>query len=149
MVSRCNIYSVWSFTRRFNSKNGWFAKILHKPVNSIRIFLPAGTETKFLDDEHTLRLYTPNTSNIYPKTSKTIHAPLSKKFHWITQWLSSKLATCRTKRSPKSRPSKISKKISELTRRRTSLHKRRIVLSSPKGLQLISLITIFVIKRLT
>ena len=36
--------------------------------------------------------------------------------------------------------------MSELTGRRTSLHKRRTILSSPKGLQLISVITPFVNK---
>ena len=41
------------------------------------------------------------------------------------------------------------REISELTRRRTSLHKRRTILSSPKGSQLISHITLFVIKRLS
>ena len=62
-----------------------------------KVYLPAGTETKFLDDEHTIHLYTPNISNIFPKTSKTIHPPLSKKFHSIPQRLSSKLATRRAK----------------------------------------------------
>ena len=68
-----------------------------------KFYLPAGTETKFLDDEHTIRLYTPNISNIFPKTSKTIHPPLSKKFS-----KSSKLTTRRAKGSSKSRRSKIS-----------------------------------------
>ena len=44
---------------------------------------------------------------------------------------------------------KYPREISELTRRRTSLHKRRSILRLPKCLQLISLITIFVIKRST
>ena len=44
---------------------------------------------------------------------------------------------------------KYRKEISELTRRRTSLRKRRTILSSSKGLQLIAFITLFVIKRLT
>ena len=46
-----------------------------------KFYQPAGTETKFLDDEHTIRLYTPKISIFFPKTSKTIHPPLSKKFH--------------------------------------------------------------------
>ena len=46
-------------------------------------------ETKFLEDEHTIRLYTPNISNIFPKTSKTIHHPLSKKFYSVPQRKSS------------------------------------------------------------
>ena len=38
---------------------------------------------------------------------------------------------------------KYRREISELTKRRTSLHKRRTILNSPKGLQLIPLITPF------
>ena len=63
-----------------------------------KFYLPAGTETKLLDDEHTIRLY----------TSKTIHPPLSKNFHSIPQRMSSKLTTRRAKGSSKSRRSKIS-----------------------------------------
>ena len=48
-------------------------------------FLPARTETKFLDDEYTIRLYSPNISKIFPKTSKTIHSQLSKKFHSVSE----------------------------------------------------------------
>ena len=98
-----------------------------------KFYLPAGIETKFLDDEHTIRLYTPNISNIFPKTSKTIHLPLSKKFHSIPQRMSSKLTTRQAKGSSKKRRIKITKKKPKLTRRRTSLHKRRTILSSPKG----------------
>ena len=75
-----------------------------------KFYLPAGTVTKFLDDEHTVGLYTLNISNILPKTSKTIHSALSKKFHSISQPISSKLARRRAKGSPKSRRSKISKR---------------------------------------
>ena len=42
-------------------------------------YLTARTETKFLDDEYTIRLYSPNISTIFPKTSKTIHFQLSKR----------------------------------------------------------------------
>ena len=114
-----------------------------------QFYLPAGTETKFLDDEHTIRLYTPNISNIFPKTSKTIHPPLSKKF---LQFLSEGLVNLlrgELKELRKVDVVKYRREISELTRRRTSLHKRRTILSSPKSLQLISVITPFVIKRLT
>ena len=75
-----------------------------------KFYLPAGTETNFSDDEHTIRLYTPNFSNIFAETSKTIHPRLSKKIHSIPHRLSSKLATRRAKGSSKSRRSKISKK---------------------------------------
>ena len=72
-------------------------------------YLPAGTETIFLDDEHTIRFYTPNISNISPKTSKTFHRPLSKKFQSIPQRMSSKLATTLAKGPPKTSHSKSSK----------------------------------------
>ena len=45
-----------------------------------KFYLPAGTDTNFLDDEHTIRLFTANFSNISPKTLKIIHPPLSKSF---------------------------------------------------------------------
>ena len=73
-----------------------------------KFHLPAGTEIKFLDDEHTIRLYTPNIPKTFPKSSKTIHPPLSKKFHSIRQRMSSKLTTRRAKGSSKSRRTKIS-----------------------------------------
>ena len=75
-----------------------------------KFYLPAATGTKFLNDEHTIRLYTPNGSNFFSKTSKTIHPPLSKKFHSIPQRMFSKLTTRQAKGSSKSRHSKISKK---------------------------------------
>ena len=71
-----------------------------------KFYLPAGTETKFLDDEHTIRLYTPSILNFFSKTSKTIHPPLSKKFYSIPQRMSSKLTTRRAKGSSKGRRSK-------------------------------------------
>ena len=50
-----------------------------------KFYLPAGTETKILDVEHTMRLYTPNISNIFPKTSKTINPQLFKKLISVPQ----------------------------------------------------------------
>ena len=75
-----------------------------------KFYLPAGTETKFLDDELTIRLYTPNILNIFPKTSKTIHPPLSKKFLSIPQRVSSKFTTRQAKGSSKNLRSKILKR---------------------------------------
>ena len=92
-----------------------------KTVNSLRyctnsgsvpskFYLTAGTEAKFLDDEHTIRLFTPKVSNIFPKTSKLVQPPLSKKFRSMPQRMFSKHATRRAKRSPKRRCGKISKR---------------------------------------
>ena len=92
-----------------------------KTVNSLRcctnsgsvpskFYLPAGTEAKFLDDEHTIRLFTPKVAKIFPKTSNTVQPPLSKKFRSMPQRMFSKLATRRAKGSPRNRCSKISKR---------------------------------------
>ena len=77
---------------------------------STKFYLPAGTETKFLDDEHTIRLYTPNVSNLFSKTSQTIQPLLSNKFLSVPQRMSCNFATRRALESPKSRRSKISKR---------------------------------------
>ena len=50
----------------------------------INFYLPAGVETKFLDDEHTIRFYSANISKIFSKTSITIHSQLSKNFHFVS-----------------------------------------------------------------
>ena len=39
-----------------------------------KFYLPAGIETKFLDDENTIRLYSPSISKIFPRASKTTHS---------------------------------------------------------------------------
>ena len=114
-----------------------------------KFYLPVGIETKFLDDEYTIRLYSPNISKIFPKASKTIHSQLPERFHSVSERVFSKPIKRGALRSSERRRSKISKKIQELTQKRTPLHKRRINLSSTKGLQLISIITPFVLKRLT
>ena len=66
------------------------------------------------DEEHTMQLCTPNFSNIFPKTIKTIHRPSSKKINSLPQRVSNKIATRRATRSPKSRHSKICREISKL-----------------------------------
>ena len=72
-----------------------------------KLYLWAGSETKFLDDEHTKCLYTSNIWNTFSKTSKVISPLLSKKFHSVPREMSRKLATRRqNKDSPKSRRSK-------------------------------------------
>ena len=49
-----------------------------------KFYLPAGIETNFLDDEYTIRLYSPNISKTFPKASKTIYSQLPKKFHSVS-----------------------------------------------------------------
>ena len=128
----------------------WLRYCANSGLTPSKFYLPAETETKFLDDEHTIRLYTPNISKIFPKTSKTIHPPWSKKFFFqflsecVVNLLRGELKILRKIDVVKHR-----REISELTQRRVSLHKRRTILGSPKSLQLIYVITPFVFKRLT
>ena len=58
-----------------------------------KFYLPEGTETKFLDNEQIIRLYTPNILNNFPKNSKTVYTPLSKKCQSVPQRMPIKLAT--------------------------------------------------------
>ena len=83
-----------------------------------KFYLPAGIETKFLDDEYTIRLYSPNFSKIFPKASKTIHSQLPKRFHSVSERVFCKPIKRRASRSSERRRSKLSKKISELTQKK-------------------------------
>ena len=114
-----------------------------------KFYLTAGIETKILDDEYPIRLYSPNISKIFPKASKTIHSQLPKRFHSVSERVFSKPIKRGASKSSERRRSKISKRNFRTNKKRTPLHKRRIILSSTKGLQLISIITPFIIKRLT
>ena len=91
---------------------------------------------KNLEDEHNIRLYTPNISNVFPKTIKTIHPPLFKKFHSVPQQISSKFARRRATGSSKSIGSKISE-------RNIRLHtKKNFTAQKNKSLELAKRLTI-------
>ena len=111
--------------------------------------LPAGIETKLLNNECTIRLYSPIILKNFSKTSKTIHSQLSGKFLSVSERVFSKPIKRRPSGSLERRRSKISKINFRTNTKRTPQHKRRIFLGSIKGLQLISTITNHVIKRLT
>ena len=114
-----------------------------------KFYLPAGIETVFLDDKYTIRLYSPNISKIFPKASKTIHSQLPKRFHSVSERVFRKPIKRRTSRSSEKRRSIISKKKFRSNTKKNSSTQKRIILNSTKGLQLISIITPFVVKRLT
>ena len=120
-----------------------------KTVNSLRycsnkgsvptkFYLPAGIETKLSDDEYKKRGYLPNISKNFPKTSKKINSQLSSDF---TQLLSECLVNLLRGDLRDLRKKDVVKYQKE--------QKRRIILSSTKGIQLISIINPFDIKRLT
>ena len=98
-----------------------FIDLTPKTVDSLRycsnrgsvpkkFYLPAGIETKFLDDEYTIRLYSPNSSKFFPKALKTIHSQLPKRFHSVSERVFSKPFKRRASRSSERRCSKILKR---------------------------------------
>ena len=109
--------------------------LIPKTVDSLKFFtssgsilskchLPAESETKFSDNEHTMRLYTLN-------NSKTIHPPIPKKIHSVPQRMSSKFATRQATGSPKTRLSKISKRNIRTHTMEIFTDQRKTNLSSP------------------
>ena len=86
-----------------------------------------------MDNEYTIRLYSPN-------NSKTIHSQLSKKVHSVSERVLDKPIKRRSSRPSVIKRSEISKKKIRVNRKKNSLHKRRTILSTTKGLQLISII---------
>ena len=108
-----------------------------------KCYLPARIEAKFMNYEYTIRLYSPNISKFFPKVPKTIRSQLSKRFHSVSEQVFSKPIKRRASRSSEGRRIKISKRNFKKTKqKRTPLHKRNVILSSSKGLQLISIITL-------
>ena len=75
-----------------------------------KFYLPAGIETKFLDDEYTICLYSPNISKIFPKASKTFYSQLPERFHSVSERVFGKPIKRRASRSSERRRSKISKR---------------------------------------
>ena len=74
-----------------------------------QLYLPCRIETKFLDDEYTIRLYSPTTSKFFPKASKTIRSQLSKKI-FVKFRVFSKPIQRRASRSSERRHSKVSRR---------------------------------------
>ena len=77
---------------------------------SAKFYLPAGIETKFLDEEYTIRLYSTNIAKSFPKASKTIQSQLSKRFHSVSERVFKKPIKRRASRPSERRRSKISKR---------------------------------------
>ena len=61
---------------RFCSKSGSVLAKFH---------LPAGRETKFVEDEYAIRLYSANTSKMFSKASNTIHSHLFEIFFSVSE----------------------------------------------------------------
>ena len=89
------------------------------------------------DEEHPIRLFSPNISKILPKTSKTFHSQSSKRFLSFSERVFGEHIR-RTARASEKNVVKYRRKKS-FRRKRTYVHKRRTHLSSTRGVQLISL----------
>ena len=111
VVSRCNSVAYGHL----------LIDLIPKTVDSLRycsnsgsvttkLYLPAGIETRFLDEGYTKHLYSPNISKICPKALKTIHSQLSRRFHSESEREFSKPIKRRASRSSDKRRSKISKR---------------------------------------
>ena len=110
-----------------------------------KFYLPAGTETKFwtMSIQHITIL--PIFQTFSQKLQKQFILTCPKSFIQFLSECLVNLLRGELKDLRKVDVVKYRREISKLKRRGTSLHKRRTILSSPKGLQLISVITPFVI----
>ena len=90
-----------------------------------KFYLPAGIETKFLDDEYTIPLYFPNISKVFPNASKTIHSQLPKRFHSVSEQVFSKPIKRRASRSSERRRTKKQKRnFRTNTKKNSSIQKK-------------------------
>ena len=97
-----------------------FNDLTPKTVDSLRycsnggsvptIFFTRGNRDKLLDDEYTIRLYSPNNSKFVTRTSRTIYSQLFERFHSVSERVFSKPIKRRASRPLDRRHSKISKK---------------------------------------
>ena len=99
-----------------------------------KFYLPAEIETKFFDDEYTIRLYSLNISKFFPRAPKIIHSQLSKKFHSASERVFSKPIKRRASRSLERRRSKTSKRIFRINTKKLLYTEEKFFLSSTKGL---------------
>ena len=150
VVSLCNIYSLWSFTHWFNSKNTWFAKILHKHwFSSIKTLSTNRNRKSFWTMSIQFISILPIFQTFSQKLQKQFILHCPKSFIKFLSECLVNLLQGKLKEIRKVDVVKYRRELSELTRRTTSLHKRRTISSSPKGFQLVSVITPFINKRLT
>ena len=111
-----------------------------------KLFVPDNLKhLKFLDDEHTKSLYPPSIPAHFPRMQISVSKNFSKRIYPISQRVHCQSASRKLVRSErKSRP-KVQIRISRTVFKKTTLEKRRSLLSSQKGLLLVKTISPFVI----
>ena len=90
-----------------------------------------------LNDEHTTSLYTDNVPNVFPELQENVPTKLSKRYHSVSKRMLSKPSRRTTTGNTKQDVIKYIDEIHQLVLKRTGINKRRAILSSRKGIELI------------
>ena len=114
-------------------------------------FLPQSKQQiTFLNDEHITSLYSDRVPKIFPELQNNFSQKLSQRLYPVSKRVHSKPSKRRAKRnSKKQEVLKFREEIHLLILKRTSLRKRRQILSSKKGISLISFLIPSIINRLS
>ena len=105
-------------------------------------------QSKVLDDEHTKSLYSPSAPIIFPQKQKSFPSVLLKRVYPVSLRKHNKSAQRKTAKHKKTTRGKISQRVSTIVKR-TTWKKRRDILVSERGLQIIKVITPPVINHLS
>ena len=103
----------------------------------------------FLNDEDTTSLYSDCVPEIFPELENNDPQILSQRLHPISKRVHSKPSKRRAKRNSKQETFIFREEIHLLIVKRASLSKRRQILSSKKGISLISILTPSIINLLS
>ena len=113
-------------------------------------FLPQSKQqVTFLNDEHTTSLYSDRVPEIFPELQNNFSQKLSQRFIQFLNECIVNLLRGELREIQKQEVLKFREEIHLLILKRTSLSKRRQILSSKKGISLISILTPSIINRLS
>ena len=131
-----------------------------KAVDSLKFCANSGsipsifflTKTKqeiFLNDKHTKSLYTDNLPNVFPELQENVPKKLSKRFNSVSKRMNSKQSRRTTTGNTKTSRKKYRDEIHQFVQKINGINKRREILNSRKGIELISMLTSSIINRLS
>ena len=113
-------------------------------------FLPQHKQqATFLSDEHTTSLYSDNVPMLFPELQKNLPKKLSKRIYLFLNECIVNLLRGKMPNIQKRDVIKYQDKTHQLILKRTGINKRRAILSSWKGIELISILTPSIINRLS
>ena len=102
-----------------------------------------------MNDEHTKFLYTDNVPNVFPELQENVPKKLSKILHSVFERICGKPSRRITTGNTKSGRNKIQRRNSSTRAKKNRNKKTRAILSSRKGIELISIWTPSTINRLS